>query len=547
MTKTPKSSPKSDSSQKETPPTDWAYTLRETVEAIAIALILAFLFRGFEAEAFVIPTGSMAPTLQGMNKDIVCEKCGFRYHTNASNESDENFTTDGRRRERTIVQSTTCPMCRYEQDVDPFKRDYAKRFPTYNGDRILVSKFIYDFKEPQRWDVVVFHYPLSAKTNYIKRLVGLPGETVIINDGDVYTKTDGGEYEIARKPTDKLVAMLQDVYDNDHVCAEFLDRGWPSRWQNVPAEGTKPVPANSPEAWQPLDGTKSFQVDGRGPETWLRYQHLLPTTADWEIVGNTNVPMPPPQPSLIRDFYAYNAYEPSHQHRSNNWVGDLALEATVTIENSQGEMLLELVKGGRRFLCVVDVATGKARLEIPGLEGFGPTASTPLTGGTTHQVLFANVDRQLRLLVDGKEIEFDKPTIYPDLGNSQPITNSVAGQGNDLSPLAIGSRGAALKVSHLKVFRDTYYTSEGNWSGRGPDGSFKLAKADPALGVEDQFLMFGDNSPESSDSRYWGPVDRHLLIGKALFIFWPHSFNKVPGLGLPFPFFPNFGDMGYVR
>ena len=36
---------------------------RETVEAIVVAMILAFLVRGFEAEAFVIPTGSMAPTL----------------------------------------------------------------------------------------------------------------------------------------------------------------------------------------------------------------------------------------------------------------------------------------------------------------------------------------------------------------------------------------------------------------------------------------------------------------------------------------------------
>ena len=72
----------------------------------------------------------------------------------------------------------------------------------------------------------------------------------------------------------------------------------------------------------------------------------------------------------------------------------------------------------------------------------------------------------------------------------------------------------------------------------------------------DQFFMLGDNSPFSQDSRLWASlgipglrhyVDRKLLIGKAMFIYWPHSFNRIPGIGVPFPFFPNFSDMGFVR
>ena len=50
--------------------------IRETIESVVIAFVLAFLFRTFEAEAFVIPTGSMAPTLMGRHKDLVCPKCG---------------------------------------------------------------------------------------------------------------------------------------------------------------------------------------------------------------------------------------------------------------------------------------------------------------------------------------------------------------------------------------------------------------------------------------------------------------------------------------
>ena len=44
--------------------------IRETIESVVIAFVLAFLFRTFEAEAFVIPTGSMAPTLMGRHKDF---------------------------------------------------------------------------------------------------------------------------------------------------------------------------------------------------------------------------------------------------------------------------------------------------------------------------------------------------------------------------------------------------------------------------------------------------------------------------------------------
>ena len=68
----------------------------------------------------------------------------------------------------------------------------------------------------------------------------------------------------------------------------------------------------------------------------------------------------------------------------------------------------------------------------------------------------------------------------------------------------------------------------------------------------DEFFMLGDNSPKSSDGRYWRTqnyVDRRLLIGKALFIYWPHSFNyvEIADKKIPFPFWPNFSRMGFVH
>ena len=56
---------------------------RETVEAFVVAFILALLFRAFIAEAFVIPTGSMAPALMGAHKDLFCDRCNQNFPVGA--------------------------------------------------------------------------------------------------------------------------------------------------------------------------------------------------------------------------------------------------------------------------------------------------------------------------------------------------------------------------------------------------------------------------------------------------------------------------------
>src|SRR4051812_4020219 len=122
-----------------------SHAIRETVESIVIAFVLAFLFRTFEAEAFVIPTGSMAPTLMGRHKDVDCPKCGYSYQVSASEEESENQS-----RPTTDCVAGKCPMCQY---VMPMRADWQQGQPgsrrsdipfqrSYNGDRILVNKYL---------------------------------------------------------------------------------------------------------------------------------------------------------------------------------------------------------------------------------------------------------------------------------------------------------------------------------------------------------------------------------------------------------------------
>src|ERR1700722_3551027 len=62
--------------------------VKDTIESILIAFILAFVFRAFVVEAFVIPTGSMAPTLMGAHMRFHCPDCGYDFDVNYSAASD---------------------------------------------------------------------------------------------------------------------------------------------------------------------------------------------------------------------------------------------------------------------------------------------------------------------------------------------------------------------------------------------------------------------------------------------------------------------------
>ncbi len=222
--------------------------MRETVESIVIAFVLAFLFRTFEAEAFVIPTGSMAPTLMGRHKDVICPKCGYRYQVSASEEE-----SDDKSHPTTDCIAGRCPMCHYVMPMRPnlplgvpeLREPDIPLQPSYNGDRILVNKYLYSFSNPQRWDVIVFKFPGDAKVNYIKRLVGLPGEKLRIYEGDVFvTKKDkprDEDYHIARKPPKKILAMRQLVHDTNYDPAELDAAGWPLRWHSQPDSGPERV------------------------------------------------------------------------------------------------------------------------------------------------------------------------------------------------------------------------------------------------------------------------------------------------------------------
>lgn len=70
--------------------------------------------------------------------------------------------------------------------VEPFVVSGSSMYPTFeNGDYLIVDKISYELGDPKRDDVVIFRYPNDHKKFFIKRIIGLPNETVDIRDGVV--------------------------------------------------------------------------------------------------------------------------------------------------------------------------------------------------------------------------------------------------------------------------------------------------------------------------------------------------------------------------
>ncbi len=84
--------------------------------------------------------------------------------------------------------------------------DGASMEPTlYHGDNLIVDKITYRFKEPRRFDIIVFPYKYQENTFYIKRIIGLPGEKVQIDEmGNIYINgevlREGYGKEVIRDP-----------------------------------------------------------------------------------------------------------------------------------------------------------------------------------------------------------------------------------------------------------------------------------------------------------------------------------------------------------
>jgi signal peptidase I len=568
--------------------------IKETLESILIAFILAFVFRAFVVEAFVIPTGSMAPTLLGAHMRFDCRECGYQWDVGYTAGRDGSDLDIKPRAERPYV--VYCPNCKWK-----VSREESTNPRVRYGDRILVLKYLYIpwVSAPHRWDVVVFKSPAPVPpapdyvTNYIKRLIGLPGEWVMILDGDVYICNDpkladidptnkaqrkelDAAWKIQRKPRHAQDALWRIIYDHDFrpLLAESKDGkvrkdGWRLPWVYEPGSG-----------WD--DGGRTSRILTFRNMTGGGILRFDPKT---EPYTEPDERPRGPASTYFSDWLAYDvAQYDSVPRREEDWeihrprtyrlftVSDLKLAFTYHRAAGDGPLRAKLTKKRHEF--IAELTKDKVRLIHRRPDGTTyQYAEQPLratSAAAPLRVEFENVDHQVTLRLDGKTIiqttDVEKPNgpgYSPDVASMLEHIKNRDGYQFEPPTVSIEAQKQEAQLSHLSLWRDVYYTPQSSYPSEGgsleqgtPEKPVKLGK-----GLDqNEYFVLGDNSAASQDSRFWsnevyleheaglqvppGRVPGRFMLGKAFFVYWPAGHRPLTG-DAP-AIVPNFGEMRFI-
>jgi len=558
--------------------------LRQVCESVILLAISVTIFRAFAAEGYLISTGSMAPSLLGYHKQVVCPACQYTFprgvpvedssaNLNADVQDfsgdDEIVTIDSLPRDG----SCSCPNCGLG-DIP------LSDFPKNEGDQLLVHKNVYDVRDPHRWEVVVFRNPDDPAQPYVKRVVGLPGETIRLHGGNVYA--DG---QLQRKPLAAQRGVRIPVDDHDYE-PETSSADWQPRW--------KPVRDDS--GWARQGREFQFQYDRGAPVSldWVAYRNWvraggthsadvaiprgpvrLPPSAKGivrldpvrgRLISEGTIPVAlrdqvlslnsnPEISAAVRDLYERSHVAPITDHYGYNRtdaaprefeVHDLMVSCDVVM-SAEATFVLSLSDEHRTFVCEFHPAQRQVFLSVD-------KATEPIRQGTIpvpeegkpHSIELSVMDRQVLLAIDGK-LAFE-PLLYSDKGKEAQPGKGIAAVPLDregtpegtapATPVRFAATGGAVRVAHLRIDRDVYYTPKNESEAR-----------EFALGPS-EFLVLGDNSPVSVDSRAWDhpAIDRETLIGKPFIVHLPSRQARWEmGGDVRYLRVPDFSRVRYIR
>jgi len=439
--------------------------LRLTSQRLIWLVVALLVWRAWYLQGPLLPGpivgGSMAPVLLGPHLKVVCEDCGFEFVCGA-----DPGAADLR---------AWCPNC-------GFARNQPASAAELPGERVMIHRTAFCLRRPRRGEVVAFRRPGREAELAIKRVVGLPGESVQLIDGDVYV--DG---QIIRKTLAQQQAVAQLVHDADF--APVLSANLPPRWE----PGGK---------WGSVGGRFAHPSGAPAdPIEWLTYRH-------WQRVpGNQDRA----REGAVTDLCAYNQTHP-RRAEDIHAVTDLMLAFRLVEAFGEGLLVVRATDGQEEFEVRLD--TAEQRYEV--FHNGRPVAGTRRRVSQSLEdleVVVSLFDQQFLLALGGRT-EVVWPYVRPD-GPPRPVAR----------PLAIGSQGLGVRLEQVRVYRDVYYTLPIGLEDR------------PGLGRpyrldHDEYFVLGDNSPISDDSRCWpaGPALKEtLLVGKPLVVvFSPRSVSLGP-------------------
>lgn len=442
-------------------------------------LLLGLLLRGAGFQGCLAPVriagASMAETLCGAHLALTCPDCRFPVR----------FDADDPPRDERVV----CPNC---GRVQTGLREAA----FHRGQRVLIDRFAYVLRKPQRWELVAFRAPDTTGQLGTKRVLGLPHERLEIRGGDLYAAG-----RIVRKSLAQLRTLAVLVHDSDYRppaalrlpprwAAAALESGWRADragWVFAPRNRAAAAPAETPPPAPPpapAPATAAVEPD------WLTYRH-------WRCCAN---PAPRTAESPILDNDSYNQQASRQLHP----VSDLLLLCALRAEPGDGTIAVRLHDGHDTFQARLQLTQGgwpRTRAGTARLLRNGDvlqTASLPCRAYARGvRLAFAVCDRQAVLAIDERVVL--EQAYEPAAGPRHPAPR----------PLAVGAAGLCVHVTRLQVFRDVYYLD--------PAGTGRAWSAAEELGP-DEFFLVGDNVAVSRDSRHWsaGGLGASSLLGRVV-------------------------------
>ncbi|HEV3143186.1 MAG TPA: signal peptidase I [Gemmataceae bacterium] len=446
--------------------------LRRFAESTILFLAIVIVLRAIAMEPFGVPTGSMAPTLAGNHKECTCPRCGYPIVVGSNLGANNDVQASQR-----AYAAAWCPNCYYNHlDLD--------KVPETAGDRLLVDKNIFEMRRPRRWEVAVFRCPSDLTKPYVKRIAGLPGEKVLIQDGDVYING-----ELARKTLEECRAVRIPVFDQNFAPE---GGGWKDRWRSG-------NPAANAALHDPglffLGKELHWDAAAGADFRWLVYRH-------WLLDEQKEDP--------VRDVFGYNG---GATRSELSFVHDFLVEFTLETQGS-GTFAVGLRDGGDDVQAEIPCGPeGEPARELRIERGDGTPLATTLAfllrTGKSYRVEMAFVDRRISLAVDGREV-IAPVDLAPDR-DRKPVSR----------PVWLGAKGVAVTVRDFRIYRDLHYTATGRNA---------IHEAWP-LG-QNEYFMLGDNSANSEDSRYWSNpgVPESLLLGRPLLLHQPSHWTSIrPG------------------
>ena len=515
--------------------------------------VYLLILKTFFLPLFIIPTGSMAQTLYGAHAVNTCPNCSVEFPVGWQQ------APGWPARMPFHPWAVQCPNCRWQQFYDFGQRSALTQqglaadeilpgpLRPCAGDRIFVHGWLYgspfaglDGFGPTRWDVVVFKVPTDGQTNYIKRLIGLPGEKIELIDGDVFVND-----QIARKTSDAQKSLWFPYYDHDHPPRKPSSRAnYYPRW----------VPLTPDSPWSELTG-RVLSFSGRDS-----------ARAEIQFATDTKNPT---WAGLVQDVYSYNEPpvtvsppphiqypRPAYQYHI---VKDVRLSAEIEFTGAAEGGYVEFSTSNHehRFYARLTpdghVSLQYARNRETQRETWGqwqiPHPGRPV------RVALSHADGLVAIEIDGHPVAELQST--PAQYEFTPTIARTQAGAPQTPTVQIAAEHVQATFRHILIERDVYYTSDVR---RGAESAYAVMGNPIVLGPQDYFML-GDNSPNSLDARFafaqgHNPVGPHLqqaevqgrfqrgtvpanqLLGRAFFVYWPGFLpltsvgpNVLPDLG----------------